>query len=333
MCAFAFVFILPCHGQTKRAILIGINCYNPNAPECPKLYQAPKTNAYQRKGSTGKWTIWQYDNLTGAVADVDLMKGILTPLGFSIVTLKDEEATADAILTTLKTNLVDDAKAGDVRVVYYSGHGNFVKNVGSKEADSFDQTIVPADHFRNVADVRDKELSRILFAAGSQGVKVVFIADSCHSGSLSRGAWNASRVKTAREGSAIDKDSPAVNDPADIDPKTGQQIDPKTVGVITFSAAQRNESAKEVDISADAAGNLPFGPSHGGFTWALKTALDSGLNQSLSTLNERVAALLQANNLTQVPVLERARPHWKKLVRRSGGWYGVPDRSGRTHQR
>jgi hypothetical protein len=156
-------------------------------------------------------------------------------LGFETVKLVDEHATADAILTTLRRNLVDDAKPGDLRFVYYSGHGNYVRNTASKESDSFDQTIVPADHFRGVADVRDKEISRILFAAGSKGVKVVFVADSCHSGSPTRGALDRRKVRTAREGSATRPDAPVVNDPADIDPKTGKAIDPASVGVISLA--------------------------------------------------------------------------------------------------
>ena len=51
-----------------------------------------------------------------------------------------------------------------------------------------DQTLVPADNWRNVPDIREKEISRILFNAVRKGVIVTFIADSCHSGSLARGA-------------------------------------------------------------------------------------------------------------------------------------------------
>src|SRR5208283_3069146 len=61
----------------------------------------------------------------------------------------------------------------------------------STEQQQEDQTLVPADNWRNVPDIRDKEISRILFKAARKGVIVTLIADSCHSGSLARGAWNA----------------------------------------------------------------------------------------------------------------------------------------------
>lgn len=298
-------FIMPpCAAQTKRAVLIGIDCYNPNAPECGNLENAAKTTRYPRPPSSGNWRIWRYDNLKGAKADVDLMEGILKPLGFETLKLEDEQATADTILTTLRDQLVTAANPGDLRVVYYSGHGNYVRNTASHEVDSYDQTIVPADHFRGVADVRDKELSRILFDAGTKGVRVVFIADSCHSGSLTRAFWRNRRIRTAREGMATAADSPVVNDPPDIDKKTGMPIDPATVGVITLSAAQRNQPAEEIDLTTDSTGAYPFGNAHGAFTWALKRAIDTGANQTIDALFQRTVALLKADNLSQVPVLE-----------------------------
>ena len=95
-------------------------------------------------------------------------------------------------MQALQKNLVDDAQPGDLRLFYYSGHGNHVKNRASTEQQQEDQTLVPADNWRNVPDIRDKEISRILFNAARKGVIVTLIADSCHSGSLARGAWNSS---------------------------------------------------------------------------------------------------------------------------------------------
>jgi hypothetical protein len=46
---------------------------------------------------------------------------VLADLGITeFVILRDPEATADAILSALQKNPVDDAKAGDIRVFYYS---------------------------------------------------------------------------------------------------------------------------------------------------------------------------------------------------------------------
>ena len=63
-----------------------------------------------------------------------------------------------------------------------------------------DQTLAPADNWRNTPDIRDKEFSRLLWKAAAKGVKVTFIADSCHSGSLARGAWNATGKARSKSG-------------------------------------------------------------------------------------------------------------------------------------
>jgi hypothetical protein len=202
----------------------------------------------------GDSTYWRFDNPDGALNDVALMKDVLADLGITeFVILRDQAATADAILAALQKNLVDDAKADDIRVFYYSGHGNHIRNLASGDQGGEDQTIVPADNWRDTPDVRDKEISRILGKAAAKGVKVTFIADSCHSGSLSRGARNASgKVSSGqRSGTAgFQPREPVTNDKATIDPATGQPINPEKGGVPTLAAAQSNEEARKVDTDA-----------------------------------------------------------------------------------
>src|ERR1700733_13049006 len=224
--------------EQKSAVLIGINIYNPDHPQPPQSNAQP----VPRPAARGDWSAWYFPNLHGAVNDVNLMQGILESRGFKdLAILKDQEATAQAILLTLQRKLIDETGSGDIRVVYYSGHGGTVLNQGSHERDKLDQTIVPADHFRgNVPDIRDKELARILWKAGKKGVKVIFIADSCHSGGLSRGVWNErGMTRTARGAPAPDaKPYPVqINDPATKDPETGKEINPVDVGVVFLAAA------------------------------------------------------------------------------------------------
>ncbi len=101
-------------------------------------------------------------------------------------------------------------------------------------------------------------------------MKVTFIADSCHSGSLTRGAWNAqgkARSNSGRRGGGLgDKDlhEPVVNDPPAVDARTHERSTRKKAGVLTLAAAQSNEEAREIDTDHGA---------HGAFTWALSHAL------------------------------------------------------------
>jgi len=300
--------------QSRRAILVGIDIYNP----APSARSPAKSNTVRRAKVDGDPTYWQFLDLAGAANDVDLMEGVLRSFGFTdFVILKNQDATADAILSALQTNLVDDAQAGDVRVFYYSGHGNHVKNLASKETGGEDQTIVPADNWRNVPDIRDKEISRILWQAARKGVVVTFIADSCHSGSLSRGVWNArGQARTnsgVRAGTKTPLREPVVNDPATIDPETHQPIDPEKLGVLTLAAAQPTEEALEADIDP---GEDQAGVRHGAFTWALAHALNSP-NEPMQQVFERTVAAMRANASAQMPVMGGAG-------RASRGFVGDP---------
>ncbi len=279
--------------------MVGIDDYNPDASERARLERQAVSTAIPRPKTEGDSTYWRFDNLDGAINDVALMKSTLADLGIAdFVVLQNQDATAEAILGALKKNLVDDAKPGDVRIFYYSGHGNHIRNLASHEQGGEDQTIVPADNWRDVPDVRDKEISRILWQAARKGVKVTFIADSCHSGSLSRGAWNASgkvRSSSGRRGGtgANAPREPVANDAADIDPATKQPIDPEKDGVLTLAAAQSSEEAREIDTED--------GP-HGAFTWALAHALKYE-GEPMERVFERVAAQLHASGVPQQPVM------------------------------
>jgi hypothetical protein len=292
----------------KSAVLIGIDIYNPRNPSAAK-----DTNpVVKRPSAKGNWSAWSFPDLHGAVNDVELIQSILSSdkLGFKdIAVLKNQDATANAILATLQRKLVDETTKGDIRVVFYSGHGSTVRNEASNERYRLDQTIVPGDHYRgDVPHIRDKELSRILWKAGKKGVKVIFIADSCHSGGLSRGVWNQrGMTRTARGAPAPDaKPYPVqISDPADKDSDTGKDINPVDVGVVFLAAAQDDESAQEND-------DTPEG-QHGAFTWALRKALEQGLDQPADLVVRRATSLLKADNFAQQPDLRGKDLHTTTL--------------------
>jgi len=288
--------VWPSSAVTRRAVLVGINIYNPSpAQQAP----APPGPVFRRPAITGSPMYWRFDNLNGAIADVNLMKEVLESLGFTdFVILTDQDATAAAILTALEQNLVDDAAPGDIRVFYYSGHGNHMRNLASKEEGGEDQTIVPADHWRGTPDIRDKEISRILWKAAKKGVRVTFIADSCHSGSLSRGAWNArgkARTNSGRgpEAEAGKITEPVANDPADMDAATGKPIDPEALGVLTLAAAQPTEEALETQTEDG---------DHGAFTWALARSLRSA-DEPMRQVFARAVTAMRASAVPQLPVM------------------------------
>jgi hypothetical protein len=286
-------------GASRRAILVGIDNYNPDPSTQAQVLRDLKSPTVKRPAVEGDAKYWRFDNLEGAVNDVHLMKGVLESLGFQdFVVLTDQDASADAILQALQKNLVDDAQPGDLRLFYYSGHGNHVRNRASTEQQQEDQTLVPADNWRNTPDIRDKEISRILFRAARKGVIVTFIADSCHSGSLARGAWNSSGKARTNSGvragtPGVTLHEPVANDPADSDPATHQPIDPEMLGVLTLAAAQPNQEAREVQTED--------GP-HGAFTWALAQSLRYA-SEPMERIFARTMALLGSNGALQQPAM------------------------------
>jgi len=114
--------------------------------------------------------------------DAEDMHNLLLINDFTSLKLTTEEATRDNV----KSAILDSAKelkCGDIMVVYYSGHGGKVPNLPSPydiEYDNIDETWCLWD-----AQLLDDEL-RNLWASFDEGVRIVLLSDSCHSGSIAK---------------------------------------------------------------------------------------------------------------------------------------------------
>jgi len=143
----------------KRAVIVGINDYPGEA-----------------------------NDLGGCVNDALAWRDVLEDLfafGTSQVRmLLDAEATRKGILNALES-LVAVTGDGDVAAFIYSGHGTWVPETGSKdEADRRDEALVPFEaDFRRL--ILDDDLRPMLDNISS-GASFTFIADSCHSGTVTR---------------------------------------------------------------------------------------------------------------------------------------------------
>jgi metacaspase-1 len=122
------------------------------------------------------------NDLNGCVNDANDWAAELRRRGFDVSTLLDKHATGAGIRTRIKA-LVESGSRGDTIVVQFSGHGSFVPDADGDEPDGTDECICPADT-RN-GYITDDELFD-LYAARRSGVRVVMIADSCHSGTISK---------------------------------------------------------------------------------------------------------------------------------------------------
>jgi hypothetical protein len=142
--------------------------------------------------------------LGGSLNDVEEMRQILIgKFEFppeNILVLKDSQATHAAIINAIQTHLIAKAQPGDIVVFDYSGHGSQCKDVTGKMISGLDETIVPWDSRQgNIFDISGAELHPLLLLLAKKTKNVTFILDSCHSGTLVRGArvrWTAADTRT-----------------------------------------------------------------------------------------------------------------------------------------
>jgi len=119
------------------------------------------------------------NDLKGCVNDANNWAKILTGLGFETKVLENSQVTKQNILSNLY-EMVLDAKAGDVLVFTYSGHGTQVSDYGGDEPDGYDEALYVYD------GVLSDDLLREAIIGLDKEVAFTFISDSCFSGTVTR---------------------------------------------------------------------------------------------------------------------------------------------------
>lgn len=148
---------------TRKALLVGINDY-PD-PE---------------------------NQLNGCVNDVFRMSEVLQEIGYypsEIKVVLNERATSQNLRTTMDW-LLNDAKDGDVRYFYYSGHGAQIPSSGSDsdDDDHLDECLVTYDFdWKRENAYTDKEFLKS-YSKLPYGVNFITVLDCCHSGGMTRDA-------------------------------------------------------------------------------------------------------------------------------------------------
>ncbi len=190
--------------------------------------------------------------LGGSLNDVhDMRQVLIGKFEFApenILVLTDSQATHAAIINAIQTHLIAKAQPGDIVVFHYSGHGSQMKDVTHKMINGVDETIVPYDSrdpAGTVFDISGAELHPLLLQLAKKTKNLTFILDSCHSGTLVRGArvrWVATDTRTPPQlpaySVAATREVGAIN----------EETSPKFVAI---AAATSRESAFEhfVDIA------------------------------------------------------------------------------------
>lgn len=125
-------------------------------------------------------------DLKGCVNDANDWAAVLKARGFATTFLLDADATKAAMVAAFK-KIIAGAVQGDTLAITFSGHGTYQPDDGNDEVDGLDEALCPYDLQTRGAALTDDEI-RVLFAAMKPGVRLVLIADSCHSGTVTRAA-------------------------------------------------------------------------------------------------------------------------------------------------
>ena len=122
--------------------------------------------------------------LSGCENDANALAHWLETKNFSSVEkLLTKQATRDQVMLKLKL-LAELAIPGDLVVVTNSSHGGQIPDFDSTEADGMDETICMYD-----GQLIDDELE-LCWSRFRRGVRIVFVSDSCHSGTVMRAAFS-----------------------------------------------------------------------------------------------------------------------------------------------
>ncbi len=275
--------------MTKRAVLIGIN-----------RYMIPGAD------------------LRGCVNDVKNLQGVLTKhYGFKaddITALTDFAATKKAMQAAIR-DLVGKARAGDVVLLHYSGHGANVPDKDGDEADNRDEILCPTD--LDWKDPLTDDWLRTTFNKLRAGVSLTVIMDCCHSGTNTR-------VLLPPDAPMIPRYLP---NPWDLmAEESGRKLRGKLRGELRASPRARRKKSdivvadipellitgcRDTQTSADAY----IGKSYNGaLTYHLVAALNDAKGKiSSRDLHSKTLAKLKQGDYDQVPQLEGRKEQFDRL--------------------
>lgn len=125
-------------------------------------------------------------DLAGCVNDAKAWMSEMNDRGFEWQDyLADEKAFRKA-MTDAIADVVVATQPGDLTVITYSGHGTWVPDTDGDEPDGRDEALCPWDIDKG--EILTDDYLYSIFCEIPDGAKVIFISDSCHSGSVARRA-------------------------------------------------------------------------------------------------------------------------------------------------
>lgn len=246
-------------------------------------------------------------DLSGCVNDANDWKAALEKRGFAVQYLLDKQATKSAMFQGIQS-LVQEARAGDLVIITYSGHGSWVPDVSGDEPDRRDEVLCPYDIGQN-RPLTDDELHDI-FAERQPGVRIALISDSCHSGSVIRMAPSPEEATGPR----VRFLPPETFLPPEVLSKATERTAARAVSAPRPFGGVLLSGCQDTEFSYDAAFN---GRPNGAFTYfALKTLAGLPADATYRDWHRAIRGFLPNPNHPQRPNLQGtlSQTAWKVLA-------------------
>ncbi|HKP69989.1 MAG TPA: caspase family protein [Pyrinomonadaceae bacterium] len=260
--------------------------------------------------------------LKGAVNDVVGVREVLESERYgvpaaNIVTLTDDQATKENILKTFQSHLITKArehfektKNRDTVVMFqFSGHGSQVPDLdGDEKDDGRDETLVTVDS-QDVAgknyDITDDEIFALTSELRRWTDNIVYIFDSCHSGSGTRNAEDVRRLPERKTVPVAYASLPASATRAGLKAEDGESgVMPPGDDYIVITAARPNELASQKNCFEEC-GNSKTPVVYGNLSYYLIDELKNARSDtSYRELMENVTRRVTAEKPTQTPQIE-----------------------------
>ncbi|HKQ50381.1 MAG TPA: caspase family protein [Phycisphaerae bacterium] len=246
------------------------------------------------------------NDLSGCVNDVQDWTKVLESRGFTVRQLLDRSATKSAMVAEIE-RLIGDGNPGDSLVFQYSGHGSWVPEQDGDEPDGRDEVLCPSDVGQNSV-LTDDELYD-LFATRKAGVNLVFLSDSCHSGSVSRAP------RMVLRGDEKPTKSRFLDPRKFLPPKEAEKAMLISHGRVTSPRPHQGlliSGCQDLQTSADA---WFEGRANGAFTYfAIKALKDLPANATYRQWHSTIRSFLPNASFEQEPNLFGTRSHKDRKV-------------------
>ncbi len=192
-------------------------------------------------------------DLHGAVNDARDIEDALSGIGAEVTTLLNDAASRDAVMAEWR-RLAELMTPADQLIVTYAGHGsNEPEAIKGSEQDGRDENLLLAGfspYGTSAGErIRDDEIAELL--ALSQPGQVIFVADACHSGTLSRDL-------TPSLGYRYVAVNGIKNDPLPPPPPRQSEGQTREQAALFLAAAHDSEKTPEFLINGQARGALSY---------------------------------------------------------------------------